>query len=218
MFCLSGVWICTAQRFNSESQDQNENASRGEGVWVLPFPGTWLRTRWWRSWIQRMLLHSGLKGRLRQDSSRVDFRHCKQRVPRNCFTFQRARPWAMYTCTLRRQCTQTHTHTCIDTVYTNSYVAMTTLDQAAFALPPKDGPVLVSKAVRSLVDCFRTVSEQSQNWKAPGQDGQSFELRAEQRWRRSSRRPPSVVPRWAKTQKRLWARWLCWLVLTNEQN
>lgn len=52
-----------------------------------------------------------------------------------------------------------HTHTCIDTVYTNSYVAMTTLDQAAFALPPKDGPVLVSKAVRSLVDCFRTVSE-----------------------------------------------------------
>ena len=80
----------------------------------------------------------------------------------------------MYTCTLRRQCTQTHTHTCIDTVYTNSYVAMTTLDQAAFALPPKDGPVLVSKAVRSLVDCFRTVSEQSQNWKAPGQDGQSF--------------------------------------------
>lgn len=67
-----------------------------------------------------------------------------------------------------------HTHTCIDTVYTNSYVAMTTLDQAAFALPPKDGPVLVSKAVRSLVDCFRTVSEQSQNWKAPGQDGQSF--------------------------------------------
>ena len=60
---------------------------------------------------------------------------------------------------VHRQCTQTHI--CIDTFHTNSYVVgMRTLDQAAFALPPKDRPVLVSQYVRLRI-AFRTVSESS---------------------------------------------------------